>query len=75
MLSFVTWSEHLRLERTFEDKQNKSELILALKRKIQSYQEIDDPGFRDSINRFILSESQIKCSIRLVEDDLRTLWK
>lgn len=63
------------LERAFENNQNKSELILALKRKIQSYQEIDDPGFRDSINRFILSESQIKCSIRLDEDDLRTLWK
>lgn len=63
------------LESAFENKQNKSELILALRKKIQTYQEIDDPGFRDSINRFILSESQTKCSIRLEEDDLRTLWK
>ncbi len=63
------------LEGTFANKQNKGELILALQKKIQSYQEIDDPGFRDSINRFILSESQNKCSIRLEEDDLRTLWK
>ena len=63
------------LEGTFANKQNKSELILALQKKIQSYQEIEDPGFRDSVNRFILSESQNKCSIRLEEDDLRTLWK
>lgn len=63
------------LEGTFANKRNKSELILALQKKIQSYQEIEDPGFRDSINRFILSESQSKCSIRLEEDDLRTLWK
>ncbi|MBK7562206.1 MAG: hypothetical protein IPI68_12045 [Chitinophagaceae bacterium] len=63
------------LEEAFANKQNKSELILALRKKIQTYQEIDDPGFRDSINRFILSESQNKCSIRLEEDDLRTLWK
>ncbi len=63
------------LEEAFANKQNKSELILALQKKIQSYQEIEDPGFRDSINRFILSESQNKCSIRLDEDDLRTLWK
>ena len=63
------------LEEAFANKQNKSELILALQKKIQSYQEIEDPGFRDSINRFILSESQNKCSIRLEEDDLRTLWK
>lgn len=63
------------LEEAFANKQNKSELILALQKKIQSYQEIDDPGFRDSVNRFILSESQNKCSIRLEEDDLRTLWK
>lgn len=63
------------LEGTFANKHNKSELILALRKKIQTYQEIDDPGFRDSINRFILSESQNKCSIRLEEDDLRTLWK
>ena len=63
------------LEGTFANKQNKSELILALQKKIQSYQEIEDPGFRDSINRFILSESQTKCSIRLDEEDLRTLWK
>lgn len=63
------------LEKAFENKQNKSELILALRKKIQTYQEIDDPGFRDSINLFIISESQTKCSIRLEEDDLRTLWK
>ncbi len=63
------------LEEAFANKQNKSELILELQKKIQSYQEIDDPGFRDSVNRFILSESQNKCSIRLEEDDLRTLWK
>lgn len=63
------------LEGIFANKQNKSELILALQRKIQTYQEIDDPGFRESINRFILSECQTKCSIRLEEDDLRTLWK
>ncbi len=63
------------LEEAFANKQNKSELILELQKKIQSYQEIDDPGFRDSVNRFILLESQNKCSIRLEEDDLRTLWK
>lgn len=63
------------LEDAFVNKKNKNELVLALKTKIQSYQEIDDPGFRDSINRFIISECLAKCSIRLEDDDLRTLWK
>jgi len=63
------------LEDAFDNRKNKNELILALKNKIQSYQEINDPGFRDSVNRFIISESLTKCSIRLEDDDLRTLWK
>ncbi len=63
------------LQTVFQNKTNKSELFLALDKKIKSYQEIDDPGFRETINQFILSESQTKCSIRLEEEDLRTLWK
>lgn len=63
------------LKPVFSDKSNKGELILALKEKIQSYHEITDAGFRDSINRFLISESLHTCSIRLDDDDLRALWK
>jgi hypothetical protein len=63
------------LEPAFDNKQNKTELMMALKKKIQSYHEISEPGFRDAINGFIVSESLAKCSIRLEEVDLRTLWK
>ncbi len=63
------------LKPVFLNKTNKAELLLALAEKIQSYHEIIEPGFRDALNRFLISEGQIKCSIRLDDDDLRALWK
>lgn len=63
------------LKPVFLNKTNKTELMLALEEKIQSYYEIIEPGFRDTLNRFLISESQNKCSIRLDDDDLRALWK
>jgi hypothetical protein len=59
----------------FPNRSNKNELILALHLELKRYAGWDDPSFRDTINRFIIDESQSKCSIRLGEDDLRALWE
>lgn len=63
------------LKPLFLNRMNKSELMLVLKEKLQSYHEITDPGFRGTLNQFLISESLHKCSIRLDDDDLRALWK
>ena|SRR5258706_15136137 len=58
----------------FDGHHNKNELILALQLKLKKYNQWDEPGFRDTINDFIVYESQSKCSIHLGEDDLRVVW-
>jgi hypothetical protein len=59
----------------FPNRGNKNELIQALQSELKRYAGWDDPSFRETINRFIINESQSKCSIRLGEDDLRVLWE
>ena len=54
---------------------NKNELMLSLQGELKRYAGWDDPSFRDTINRFIINESQSKCSIRLEAEDLRVLWE
>lgn len=58
----------------FGNVSNKNELILALQLRLEKYSEWGEPGFRETINRFIVSECQSKCSIRLSEEDQRALW-
>lgn len=58
----------------FNGRENKNELILALQLKLRKYNDWHEPGFRDTLNEFIQSECQTKCSIRLSEDDQRALW-
>lgn len=62
------------LRPVFTHKQNKNELILALQQQLKRYQEWDKPGFRETINGFIVSESLSICSIRLDEESLRAVW-
>ncbi len=50
---------------------SKQELILALQLRLKKYQYWDEPGFRDSINSFILNE----CQGLLDETDQRIIWK
>jgi hypothetical protein len=57
----------------FLHKQNKHELIMALQKGLQQYQQSDE-YFKGAINRFIIHESLDKCSIHLGEEDLRVLW-
>ena len=59
----------------FPSKTNRNELVFALQSELKRYAGWEDPSFRDTINRFIINESQSKCSIRLSEDDLRALWE
>lgn len=62
------------LRPVFAGKQNKSELILALQLHLKKYNQWDEPGFRETINAFIASESESICSIRLGEEDQRAVW-
>jgi hypothetical protein len=59
----------------FDGRENKNELILAIRLQLKKYIDWEEPGFRDLINQFVASESETICSIRLSEDDLRALWK
>ncbi len=59
----------------FPNVNNKNELLLALRLRLEKYAQWQEPGFRETIIQFILHECQSKCSIRLSEDDLGALWK
>lgn len=54
---------------------NKGELVLTLQLHLKKYNQWDEAGFRDTINDFIASQSESKCSIRLSEEDQRVLWQ
>src|SRR5262249_39752058 len=64
----------MRLTTLFEGKQNKSELLFALQRCLKPFHDWDEPGFRESINAFIVSVSQNNCGIALSPEELRTVW-
>ena len=68
------WKVIRELKPVFHSRQNKHELIYALQAKLKDYQQWDEPGFRETINVYILGQSEKKCSIRLSEEDLRVLW-
>lgn len=59
----------------FDGRTNKNELVYALQNKLKKYNQWDEPGFRETINEFIASQSESKCSIRLGEEDQRVLWQ
>lgn len=62
------------IEPLFPGKQNERELLFALQSKLKMCPQRDEPGFREIINEFIVSESENKCSILLSEDDLNIVW-
>ncbi len=72
----LSTAQHIidELRPLFAERTNKQELLFALQSKLKRYAEWDEPGFRKVINEFILKESEIKCSIRLGEEDQRALW-
>lgn len=57
----------------FTQRANKQELLFAIQLQLKLYNQSDDPGFRDTIQHFILRECE-RCSIRLNEDELRLIW-
>ncbi len=73
----MTTAQHImdELRPVFDGRSNKNELLLALQLKLKKYNEWEEPGFRDTINNFIVMQSQSKCSIRLAEEDKRVLWQ
>lgn len=58
----------------FSGRSNKNELIQVLKSKLGKYNQWDEPGFRETINQYIVAESHAKCSIPFSEEDQRVLW-
>lgn len=62
------------IKQSFRGKQNKEELIYSLQSQLSKYNQWDEPGFRDTINEYIMKESKQQCSIHLSEEDLRALW-
>lgn len=59
----------------FKGKLNRNELVLSLKHELRRYHGLDQPGFRDAINQYIIKESIRTCSIHLNEGDIREVWK
>lgn len=72
----ITTAQHVmdEIRPLFVSVGNKNELVLALQLRLEKYSQWEEPGFRETVNRFVLSECQSKCSIRLSDDDLRVLW-
>lgn len=73
----ITTAQHVinEIRHLFNNVGNKNELILALQLRFEKYSQWEEPGFRETINRFVTSECQSKCSIRLEAEDLRALWE
>jgi hypothetical protein len=72
----MSTAQHIvdELRPLFQHGPNKNELLLSLKNKLKKYNQWEEPGFRETINEFILNESQNKCSICLGEQDQRAVW-
>jgi hypothetical protein len=70
----TAWEVIQEITPLFPGRQNQNELIYAIQTKLKKYHHWDEPGFRETINAFILGESENKCSIHLSEEDLRVLW-
>ncbi|MDE3211765.1 MAG: hypothetical protein KGM98_00915 [Bacteroidota bacterium] len=62
------------IEPIFSGGVSQKELLFELKSRLKKYHQRDEPGFREIINAFIVSESENKCSILLNEDDLNKVW-
>lgn len=58
----------------FRGKRNVHELIYDLQIQLEPYKHWDEPGFKEMVNAFIITESEKRCSIHLSEEDLRVLW-
>jgi hypothetical protein len=73
----MTTAQHVidELRPLFAGRENKNELLFALRNSLQKYNQWDEPGFRETIDEFINRESRSICSIRLGDDDFRVLWK
>ena len=72
----LSTAQHIieELKPVFNNRHNKNELVLALQKNLQRYNQWDEPGFRETVNEFIARESQTTCSIHLREEDLRAVW-
>lgn len=63
------------LRHLFKSDSNKNELLFALQQHLAKYSSWEEPGFRDTITRYISRQCVTICSIRLGDDELRALWK
>lgn len=73
----ITTAQHVinELRQLFRPGANKNELLFALRQQLTKYNNWDEPGFRETINQYISRQCGKTCSIRLVDDELRALWK
>lgn len=72
----MTTAQHVmdEIRPLFNRRSNKNELILSLQLHLKKYNQWNETGFRDTVNDFIASQSESKCSIRLGEEDQRAVW-
>ena len=73
----ITTAQHVvdELRPLFKAGANRSELLFALQQHLAKYSSWEEPGFRDTITRYISRQCGTICSIRLSEDEQRALWK
>lgn len=72
----LTTAQHIidEIKPVFKGRRNTNELVIALQQHLKKYNQWDQPGFRDTINEFISSQSESICSIHLSERDLGDVW-
>ena len=73
----ISTAQHVmdELRPLFRPGTSKNELVFSLQQYLKKYNQWEEPGFRETVNSFILGAFQTICSIRLSEDDLSALWK
>lgn len=73
----LSTAQHImeELRPVFHHRHNRNELVMALQKTLQRYNQWDEPGFRETVNEFIARESKTTCSIHLGEEDFRAVWK
>jgi hypothetical protein len=72
----LTTAQHIidEIRPIFKGRRNSNELLIVLQQQLKKYNQWEEPGFRDTINNFIASQSESICSIHLSERDLREVW-
>ena len=65
--------EELRV--LFRERCTKSELLIALKARLNRFQHLKGTAFQESINDFIIDRAEDGCEIVMYDEDITEIWQ